>query len=563
MKLARKQYIFFSILITIFLFVFSSTYIVINAQAIPTAYIPSNRENYVSVIDTIHDTVAATVPVGSNPTGVAISPDGTKVYVTNNNSNSISVISTRDNSVMAIVNDLNTPIGITITPDGKKIYVVNSIQNGYISVINTANNKVTATIKTGSFPTGIATSPDGKRVYVASRLENSIYQVSVIDTATNKVTASVPVEKETTEIAVTPNGDTVYVTNRWSNTISVIDTATNALNPITPSINVGNGPWGVVVTPNGDTVYVTNMNSNTVSIINTETNSIIDTVPVGAHPKGIAVTPDGSKVYAINYDSNNISVIDTATRKVIATVNVGVYPTAWGQFIGTNSNFPIYPITNNPRSDTTTELTAPANKYTFGQIITLTATIDTPSQGIKKLSGTVTFTDGTLALGTATVNSGIAILATSVLSVGSHSITAQYSGDDNFKPSSSHISTLMVLDKASPDKQPGSPENPMVDITAKVDTTAQGTEKPTGTVYFIDGKTQIGSESLKIDQPSPDPPPLLFLVVCALFFALLFYKLSPLIRIIKIESLAKHPLYPLFCTLIGAIASVIFGKLLK
>ncbi len=40
-------------------------------------------DNNVSVIDTATNNVTATVHVGIYPTGVAVSPDGTKVYVAN------------------------------------------------------------------------------------------------------------------------------------------------------------------------------------------------------------------------------------------------------------------------------------------------------------------------------------------------------------------------------------------------------------------------------------------------------------------------------------------------
>ena len=41
-----------------------------------------NLTNTVSVIDTATNTVVATIPVGGNPFGVAITPDGTRAYVT-------------------------------------------------------------------------------------------------------------------------------------------------------------------------------------------------------------------------------------------------------------------------------------------------------------------------------------------------------------------------------------------------------------------------------------------------------------------------------------------------
>ena len=48
-------------------------------------------------------------------------------------------------------------------------------------------------------------------------------------------------------------------------------------------------------------------------------------------------------------------------------------------------------------------------------------------------SGTITFRDGAVVLGTGTVNaSGIAILTTSSLTIGSHTITASYGGNSSY-----------------------------------------------------------------------------------------------------------------------------------
>ena len=230
-----------------------------------------------------------------------------------------------------------------------------------------------------------------------------------------------------------------------------------------------------------------------------------------------------------------------------------------------------------PMSDTMTELTSSANEYTFGQIITLTATIGTTSQRVKKPSGTVTFIDGTMAIGTGTINSGQAILTTSALSVGSHLITAQYSGDNNFKPSTSSIFTLMVLDKPGPDQRPGSLDNPMVDtktgltstateyvsgqlvtFTAKVDTTSQETEEPSGTVTFIDGKTQIGAEAVNSGQTILTTSALSVgsHSITAQYIGNNHFKpsTSPAFTLtVKEESIFHHPLFPVACAIIATV----------
>jgi hypothetical protein len=59
------------------------------------------RHIVVWVIDTANNTVVATVPVGSFPNGVAITPNGAFVYVSNRNDTTVSVISTATNMVVA------------------------------------------------------------------------------------------------------------------------------------------------------------------------------------------------------------------------------------------------------------------------------------------------------------------------------------------------------------------------------------------------------------------------------------------------------------------------------
>ncbi|MGD0406565.1 MAG: YncE family protein, partial [Candidatus Bathyarchaeia archaeon] len=116
------------------------------------------------------NTVTATVPVGSEPIGVAVTPDGAYAYVTNYGggyygSGSVSVISTATNTVTATVTVGSEPIGVAVTPNGAYAYVTNYGSGYYVSVISTATNTVTATVTVGTYPVGVAVTPDGAYVY--------------------------------------------------------------------------------------------------------------------------------------------------------------------------------------------------------------------------------------------------------------------------------------------------------------------------------------------------------------------------------------------------------------
>ena len=57
----------------------------------PYAYITNQYDNTVSVINTVTNTVTATIPVGNTPIGIAINPAGTRAFVANSVSGNVSV----------------------------------------------------------------------------------------------------------------------------------------------------------------------------------------------------------------------------------------------------------------------------------------------------------------------------------------------------------------------------------------------------------------------------------------------------------------------------------------
>jgi YVTN family beta-propeller protein len=131
--------------------------------------------------------IFAIIPVGANPTGMAMTLDGAYVYVTNLLSNSVSVVSTATNTVVNTIAVGTRPIAIAITSNGTSAYVPNDGDNT-VSVINIATNAVAATIPVQNSPRGVATTQMGRYVYVSNRISNT---ASVIDTLSNTVVNTV------------------------------------------------------------------------------------------------------------------------------------------------------------------------------------------------------------------------------------------------------------------------------------------------------------------------------------------------------------------------------------
>jgi hypothetical protein len=136
----------------------------------------------------------------------------------------------------------------------------------------------------------------------------------------------------------------------------------------------------------------------------------------------------------------------------------------------------------------------------YGQAVTFSATLSAtnPDDGIP--TSTVTFLDGTTTLAADVVldASGLATFSTSGLSVGTHTITALYAGDDYFTAATGDdsaspqvvIATSSTAITSSPN---ASVFGQMVTFTATVTGGAGGPGTPTGTVTFMEGTTALAA----------------------------------------------------------------------
>jgi hypothetical protein len=147
-------------------------------------------------------------------------------------------------------------------------------------------------------------------------------------------------------------------------------------------------------------------------------------------------------------------------------------------------------------------LASNTNPSAYNQAVTFTAAV-TPEFG-GSATGTVTFKDGANTLGTATVSANLATITVSTLVLGTHSITAAYSGDSNFTGSSSGV-VSQVVTKASTTTAVASSVNPAFvaqTITYTATVTSQYVGTVSGSVIFKSGATSLGSETLVNGQAS-------------------------------------------------------------
>jgi YVTN family beta-propeller protein len=364
------------------------------------SYIPSGLNNTVTIIDNKNASVVKTIPVGSDPSGCAVSPDGMRVYIGNNLSNSISVIDAGSNSVVSTMAVGVNPKYLALSPGGEYLYVANEYGYNIIEKVDTGTGQIAAELHVGGeyeYVQGMAFHPDGSRLYVAISCLLGSGKVLVIDTIANEVLHRIPVgitHDADCDLAVSADGSRLY----WisgpadsNDNLFVIDTTTYAvlMNKMIPQSNGTPAQLAdLVVLPDGGKLYLLAKDDsawNPFSYIDTATFTFSRLGYSISYPKNIGVDPDGSRVFVLT--SNSLNSFYTSSNTSGRGVSLYSGSVAYGNFIGYIADTVAGKVTNSGVGVAGITMTA------VGEGITKTTQTDANGNyGIALENGTYTIT---------------------------------------------------------------------------------------------------------------------------------------------------------------------------
>ncbi len=208
----------------------------------------------------------------------------------------------------------------------------------------------------------------------------------------------------------------------------------------------------------------------------------------GVTPTGQVTFSDGATTLGTSTISNGQATLTTSSLS-IGTHSISANYLGNSNYLASTSAVLVETIANGP---STTTLNSSLNPSVYAQSVTFTANVSgaggTPT-------GSVTFNSGASVLGTSQLAGGTATLAYSAFTAGPHVLTASYSGDSNFQPSTSAPLTQTVS-QASSTTALASSQNPsfanqMVTFTATV--TSQYGGAVSGNVTFKQGTTVLST----------------------------------------------------------------------
>jgi hypothetical protein len=332
---------------------------------------------------------------------------------------------------------------------------------------------------------------------------------------------------EPAAVAVDPSGD-VFIADSGNDRVREVQQSTGIINTVVGTGSEqftgdgGNatsaglyGPYALYLDGAGN-LFIADMFHNRVRSVSA--NAVVvpyPTMSVGktSEPVPVLLENEGNANLVVSSFAEVNSALDPATTTCAVstpqavgspcTLGVEFAPTTVGTLItGTltvNSNAggipPVVQLSGQVLSvnPTSISLSSSANPSLLGAAVTFTANIGS-SNGT--LTGTVVFFDGTTQLCSVTLVNNAATCMTSSLALGSHNITADYSGDTKDAAADSAV-LVQVVKQADTLTLTASP-NPVVvsgNVTLTL-TDVAPTGTATGTVTFFDGTTAIGSAAL-------------------------------------------------------------------
>jgi RHS repeat-associated protein len=281
-------------------------------------------------------------------------------------------------------------------------------------------------------------------------------------------------------VAVDGSGD-IYIADANNNVVRYVKALTGVITTVAGNGTAGylgdngaatsaelNSPQGIALDGSGN-LYIADTSNNVIREVTTSTGDITTVAGNGTSgysgDGGAAISAELSGPQGVGLDSSaNIYIADMGNLVV--------------RVVGAASQ----------KTTPTLTVSSSLNPSNSGQSITLTATI---SNGP---TGRITFYDGSTSIGTGTISGTTAALTTSLLPVGSNSITASWPGNSSYNAVTSSPITQTVNSNGT-SLSVSSSQNPSA-YGQPVTFTATISSGPTGTITFYDGSTSIGTGTI-------------------------------------------------------------------
>lgn len=305
------------------------------------------------------------IEVGRHPADVVFTPEGKQILVTGAWSGDVTILKVVDDGLqkVATVDVGFEPTGIAVSPSGDRAFV-GLVASGQVAEIDLRQHTLIRRIDVGKWPRYLAMSNDGKRIAVGCSGES---KVAVVDADSGEVLYKEPLANGINLGHMLTSKDGTYVYFPWmvyrTNPINVSNLRRGwllasrigrvrldgpayreAISLDVPRIAVAD-PHGIVISENEERMIASAAGTHELLVYRLPDAPFVSTggpgdlidrglernrdrfdrIPVGGRPMGMQMI-DNRTVYVANFLRDSVQVVDIESKEVVTEIKLGSPP---------------------------------------------------------------------------------------------------------------------------------------------------------------------------------------------------------------------------------------------
>ena len=262
--------------------------------------------------------VAAVLPTGRSPWGLAVDAVANRLYVALADEDRIAMFDTGSGEQLSTMRLSlgDQPRELALAPDRRTLVSANSGTNS-VSLIDAGSMVELARVAVGIEPTSLLMDRRGQRVYVFNRASGSF---SVVDLPSRTLVVTVATDDQPLRGQLDRSGSKLYVAHARSPFLAVYSLSDYS---VLKRVYVGLGTSAIKVDARSDLIYVAKSGEERVAVYDPFSLIAIGSVETAPGVSYMAIDDAQNALFALSAEARSVSVVDLASRKTISAFDVG------------------------------------------------------------------------------------------------------------------------------------------------------------------------------------------------------------------------------------------------
>jgi len=289
----------------------------------------------VAMLDTWSGRLLRTVPVGYNPSALAIAARTARVFVLTGNA-TVVMLDTTTGTLLRTLTLGALPYAVAIDERAARVFV--DTADGRLDMLDAATGALLHGAALGGHPGAIAVDADRSRV-VVSTVTATQERVAVFDARADRLLRTIAIDtapgKAGGAVTIDRASGDAFVAQSTSGRVSMVDVGRGA---VLRTAFVTTGVTAIAALARTKRVAVTGEGRAMVTVLDAKTGHVLHMDTAGSLPVGLAVDPHAGRLFVVRQGTvdtsgmprgpGRVDVLDARSGALLRTVLVGGVPVA-------------------------------------------------------------------------------------------------------------------------------------------------------------------------------------------------------------------------------------------